>query len=129
MPSLRRIAAFGAVCASSLALFACSAKNDKGGDDPGLDEDTGAAGDGSTGDGSGFDLGAPFDDVTGLEVKGPCKGLQCQQVNCGAGVTTTISGTVYAPNGTMPLYNVIVYVPNAELSPFPKGSTCDKCGA
>jgi hypothetical protein len=59
----------------------------------------------------------------------PCIGLQCQQVQCGGGVTTTVSGTVFAPNGTLPLYNVIVYVPNAALDPIKNGAICDKCGA
>src|SRR6185369_10514001 len=45
------------------------------------------------------------------------------------GTETTVSGTVYAPNGTLPLYNVIVYVPNSTPEPFKKGVTCDKCGA
>jgi len=62
---------------------------------------------------------------------GPCQGLECQQVNCPAmGMPpTTISGSVYAPNATLPLYNVIVYVPNAPLDPIKDGATCDKCGS
>ena len=60
---------------------------------------------------------------------GPCKGLECQQVKCDGGVTTTVSGTVYEPAGKVPLYNVVVYVPNAPLNPIQEGSSCDKCGA
>jgi hypothetical protein len=58
-----------------------------------------------------------------------CKNLQCQQVACAAGATTTVSGTVYSPKGDVPLYNVVVYVPNAPLDPVPDGSSCDKCGS
>src|SRR5688572_27243173 len=58
----------------------------------------------------------------------PCVGMQCQQVRCENG-ETTVTGTAYAPNGTLPLYNVIVYVPQSKLDPLPKGATCDKCGA
>src|SRR5262245_25519933 len=55
--------------------------------------------------------------------------LKCQVVDCGAGKSTTVSGTVYDPKGRVPLYNVIVYVPNAPLLQFPAGVTCDTCGA
>jgi hypothetical protein len=40
-----------------------------------------------------------------------------------------VSGTIYDPAGKVPLYNVIVYVPNTALDPIPEGASCDKCGA
>jgi hypothetical protein len=40
-----------------------------------------------------------------------------------------VTGKVFTPNGRLPLYNAIVYVPNAELSPIASGATCEKCGA
>ena len=58
----------------------------------------------------------------------PCRGLECNQVWCGATGTTSLSGKVYDPSGTVPLYNAIVYVPNAALTPFTEGISCDKCG-
>src|SRR4051812_1910295 len=59
---------------------------------------------------------------------GGCVNLQCRQQTCPGGGTTSLSGTVYAPNGTLPLYNVAVYIPNAPLDPLPKGMSCDRCG-
>jgi hypothetical protein len=77
---------------------------------------------GSNGGGGGpsgsFDPSAP-----------PCEGLACRQVACGGGVTTTVTGMVTAPNGTLPLYNAIVYVPNAPLEPLADGASCDRCGS
>jgi hypothetical protein len=35
---------------------------------------------------------------------------------------------VFAPNGTLPLYNVLVFVPNEPLQPIAQGLTCDRCG-
>src|SRR5262249_33416603 len=58
-----------------------------------------------------------------------CKNLECKQVPCSGGATTTVSGTVYDPKGDIPLYNVVVYVPNAPVAPFTDGATCDKCGS
>ena len=58
----------------------------------------------------------------------PCEGLQCKQVACTGGATTSLSGKVYDPSGTVPLYNAIVYVPNEELAPFTEGISCDQCG-
>jgi hypothetical protein len=70
--------------------------------------------------------GTLVSDPTGM---GPCEGLECAVPTCAAGVTTSISGKVFAPNGTLPLYNVAVYVPNAPLEPFAEGISCDRCGA
>src|SRR5580765_3607450 len=70
------------------------------------------------------DVGQPtFGDV--VDTGPTCVNLECQIDKCG---TTNISGTVYAPNGTLPLYNVIVYVPNAPVTPFVDGVQCDECG-
>ncbi len=62
-------------------------------------------------------------------VSGECKGLQCQIVNCTKqGLPpTTISGKVFAPNGTLPLYGVTVYVPNDPVPAFPDGAQCSRC--
>src|ERR1044071_5724592 len=58
-----------------------------------------------------------------------CEGLGCSIVDCSSrGMpSTTISGTVYAPNGTLPLYGVTVYVPVTDPGPLPAGVQCDRC--
>jgi hypothetical protein len=40
---------------------------------------------------------------------------------------TTVSGTVYAPNGTLALYGAMVYVPSLDPGPVEDGVTCGKC--
>ncbi len=68
------------------------------------------------------------EDMT-LGTGGQCAGLECQQVKCEGDVTTDVTGQVFAPDGVTPLYNVVVYVPNAPLSPFMDGASCDTCGS
>jgi Abnormal spindle-like microcephaly-assoc'd, ASPM-SPD-2-Hydin len=58
-----------------------------------------------------------------------CTGLCLQQTTCPSGGTTSITGVVYAPNGTDPLPNVTVYIPNAPVAAFTPGVSCDVVGA
>lgn len=58
-----------------------------------------------------------------------CTGLCLQQVTCPGAGTTSVSGTVYAPNGTDPLSGVLVYVPNAPVDALPAGATCRNGGS
>jgi hypothetical protein len=92
--------------------------------------DDGGGVDGSTTD----DGDIVFPDAGGDGGQGACKNLQCQQVNCGGGATTSLSGTVVT--GTLPkygspdpVYNAVVYVPNAPVDKFKPGVACDQCGA
>jgi hypothetical protein len=56
----------------------------------------------------------------------PCPG--CSNPTCPSGSRTVISGTVYAPNGSLPIYDAIVYVPSEPLQPVADGVSCDQCG-
>jgi len=58
-----------------------------------------------------------------------CVGLECFQFDCSmkGAPPTSISGTVYAPNGTLPLYGVDVYVPRSDPGPLPDGAQCARC--
>ena len=62
-----------------------------------------------------------------------CTGLCLQQQTCPNGGTTSISGAVFAPNGTDPLPGVTVYVPNGGpaptygVQPITPGVSCGPC--
>ena len=73
----------------------------------------------------GIDIGMIAPDPT----DGPCMGLECAVPVCAGGGDTTITGKVYAPDGKLPLYNVLVYVPNGDVPPLAEGAACDRCGA
>ncbi|MEO8874825.1 MAG: hypothetical protein ABI461_04485 [Polyangiaceae bacterium] len=121
----RLLASVAIALTTGLAIFACSGVDpDSGG--PGAGADDGGDGDGSS---SRRDSGKKSDSGSGSD--GGCTGLGCVHDDCTAtGGETTLSGTVYAPNGTTPLYNVIVYVPSSttKLAPFTSGVSCDQCG-
>ena len=65
--------------------------------------------------------------VCGKTDNGNCTGLCQNQETCPVGQETTVTGTVYAPNGSQPLYNALVYVPNAPLPAITAGPTCGRC--
>jgi hypothetical protein len=69
------------------------------------------------------------DDGDGGGTPDACVGLECDIVDCGkmSLPPTSISGKVFAPNGTLPLNGVSVYVPRDPLPPFIEGATCDRC--
>ncbi len=122
--NMRRPSSVAAAALLAFFVYACSAgRSDSGEPDleGGTDDDSG-----------GFKLDTGADPGFDVSLDGPapgCTGLRCQQKPCPGGGDTTLTGTVYAPNGTLPLYNVIVYVPNLKPLALTKGATCDKCGA
>ncbi len=64
----------------------------------------------------------------GVDAKPPCVGLECKIVDCGGGPTTSLSGTVWDPAGKNPVFNAVVYVPNAPVDEIKHGPVCDSCG-
>lgn len=95
-----------------------------------------AAGCGSAKQGSGFDDGDNTSGDGGSSEaggnKGPGLGGGVDSdggVDCNEGNYGSISGTAFAPNGTLALYNVIVFAPTKPLDPLTEGVSCDKCGS
>ncbi len=114
---LRYVAPFALLAAG--LFVACSSESKRSGFGAEEDKDAGVSGQ------PGFTPGQE-----------PCAGLECKRVACGGGVTTTLTGKVYDPAGSNPLYNVQVYIPggadpDGDLPPFPDstvdGISCQTC--
>lgn len=56
-----------------------------------------------------------------------CSGLECQRVTCAGGGTTTISGTVFMPNGALTLPQVEIYIPNVTPAALPAPPEHARC--
>ncbi|HSQ61761.1 MAG TPA: hypothetical protein VLM85_01045 [Polyangiaceae bacterium] len=102
---------------AALLLCACGGGGSAFGDGGGVD--------GSSDGGGAYDGTNPIFGGDGGGGDGGCVNLECAQ-SC---ASTQISGYVYDPKGTVPLYNVFVYVPNAPLSPITSGPVCTACQA
>ncbi len=76
-------------------------------------------------------LSAGFGNTAPAQTPAPVclPGGACQVTSCAPGTTTSITGTVYAPNGTDPLPNVTVYIPTTSVDPFQPGVQCPLVGA
>ncbi|WP_438003855.1 carboxypeptidase regulatory-like domain-containing protein [Sorangium sp. So ce321] len=76
----------------------------------------------------GSDAGGGTGPVTGV---GPCEdgsGWFCRIDKCdGQPSKTTVRARVYDPAGTVPLYNVAVYVNNRPVEPIQDGPSCETC--
>jgi hypothetical protein len=90
--------------------------------------DGGASSSGNSSSGASSGIFPPDDSGTG-EGSAPCRGLECLRVSCTSGPKTSIKGRIFEPAGKIPLYNIIVYIPNAPLPAITHGASCDKCGS
>jgi hypothetical protein len=89
------------------------------------------------GSGAGGTGGMPRPSMYSGGITRPCTNLECRQTTCVLGdckqktcmanARTTLGGRVYDPGGKVPLYNIVVYVPNGALDDIKTGPSCDRC--
>jgi hypothetical protein len=123
--------------ASALAQPACSPSSDRDSRVAGAGAGNAGGALGAGGSSSGG-IGA-LGGTTGINVDGstggggtnaPCPtGVEwgCKIDACTGQPKTTVRAKVYDPSGQLPLYNVAVYVPNAEVDPIKDGPVCETC--
>lgn len=114
------------IAGAALAVGSFVGCGSGGGGDSSSNSGGNPAGAGGSSAGPGGVGGDIFSTSNGVQ---PCQNLECKQVTCSGGAKTTVSGVVYDPAGKTPLYNVVVYVPNAPLDLIKDGASCDKCGS
>jgi len=129
MLTARNIATSAACVASAIAFLLAPAC---GGKDP-QSTFPGAPGNPDNGSsngssGSNTNLGGASSSSGASSGGGPCVGLQCQQVKCTGGATTTLTGHIYDPAGNNPLYKVVAYIPNSNPEPINDGVSSASCG-
>lgn len=76
---------------------------------------------------SGNVMATAFPDTVFTNGFEPCTNLECAQVVCPGNGATTVSGIVYMPNGTLPLPNVEIYVPNSTPAALPGSGQYASC--
>jgi hypothetical protein len=131
--SVAALGAVTAVCLASAGGCGGHASNglgpETGDDDSGSvfgNDDGGGSNGGSSGGGAVFG-GGDAGTITGTTCAAG-GGLACDVPQ---GCTTTLSGTVYDPAGTNPIYNAVVFVPNDPAGTLPKITpgthSCNTC--
>jgi hypothetical protein len=120
--SIASITAFAALALVASNVSGCSSSSKGGGEPSGGDDADG-------GDGSAASSSGGFTNPVGEAGETtPC--VNCTMASCSGGTnSTTITGVVYDPAGSNPVYNVQVYVPSMPLPAFTQGASCGPCSA